>query len=119
MAIRERQVKNKRNSNGVLTGKPGTVYDVNLKYYQNGVQKSYGKRGFVTKKDALQHEAEMRLKLQAPSFSSVSQAESRQKLRDYLTPGLRTTSPTCAPVHTAAIAATSAIKLIPFWGKSG
>lgn len=53
MAIRERQVKNKRNSNGVLTGKPGTVYDVNLKYYQNGVQKSYGKRGFVTKKDAL------------------------------------------------------------------
>ena len=60
MAIRERQVKNKRNSNGVLTGKPGTVYDVNLKYYQNGVQKSYGKRGFVTKKDALQHEAEMR-----------------------------------------------------------
>lgn len=84
MAIRERQVKNKRNSNGILTGKPGTVYDVNLKYYQNGVQKSYGKRGFVTKKDALQHEAEMRLKLQAPSFSSVSQAESRQKLRDYL-----------------------------------
>lgn len=33
MAIRERQVKNKWNSNGILTGKPGTVYDVNLKYY--------------------------------------------------------------------------------------
>lgn len=84
MAIREREVKNKRNSNGILTGKPGTVYDVNLKYYQNGVQKSYGKRGFATKKDALQHEAEMRLKLQTPSYTSTSRAESRQKLKDYL-----------------------------------
>lgn len=97
MAIRERQVKNKRNSNGVLTGKPGTVYDVNLKYYQNGVQKSYGKRGFVTKKDALQHEAEMRLKLQAPSFSSISQAESRQKLRDYLNTWVENYKPNLRP----------------------
>lgn len=84
MAIHERQVKNKRNSNGVLTGKPGTVYDVNLKYRQNGVQKSYGKRGFATKKEALQHEAEMRLKLQSPLFISILQAECRQKLQEYL-----------------------------------
>ena len=79
MPIRERQVKNKRNSNGVLTGKPGTVYDVNLKYYQNGVQKSYGKRGFVTKKDALQHEAEMRLKLQAPFFQQRTSGREQTK----------------------------------------
>ena len=32
MAISTRQVKNKRDSNGVLTGRPGTVYDVNIKY---------------------------------------------------------------------------------------
>ena len=32
MAVSSRQVQNKRDSNGVLTGKPGTVYDVNIKY---------------------------------------------------------------------------------------
>lgn len=32
MAISTRQVKNKRDSNGILTGRPGTVYDVNIKY---------------------------------------------------------------------------------------
>lgn len=32
MAIRTRQAKNKRDSNGVLTGRPGTVYDVDIKY---------------------------------------------------------------------------------------
>ena len=39
MAISTRQVKNKRDSNGVLTGRPGTVYDVNIKYTApNGFQ---------------------------------------------------------------------------------
>lgn len=97
MAIRERQVKNRRNSSGVLTGKPGTVYDVNLKYYVNGVQKSYGKRGFPTKKEALQHEAEMRLKLQAPSFNRTVQAESKQKLRDYLNTWIENYKPNLRP----------------------
>lgn len=119
MAIRERQVKNKRNSNGVLTGKPGTVYDVNLKYYQNGVQKSYGKRGFVTKKDALQHEAEMRLKLQALLSAAYLRQRADKSCGTISTPGLRTTSPTCAPVHTTVIAVTSVIKSIPFWGRCG
>lgn len=32
MAVSARKVQNKRDSNGVLTGKPGTVYDVNIKY---------------------------------------------------------------------------------------
>lgn len=42
MAISTRQVKNKRDSNGVLTGRPGTVYDVNIKYTApNGEKKTY------------------------------------------------------------------------------
>ena len=51
MAISTRQVKNKRDSNGVLTGRPGTVYDVNIKYTApDGKKKSYAKKGFATKK---------------------------------------------------------------------
>ena len=61
MAISTRQVKNKRDSNGVLTGRPGTVYDVNIKYTApDGKKKSYAKKGFATKKEAAQHEAEMK-----------------------------------------------------------
>lgn len=52
MAISTRQVKNKRDSNGVLTGRPGTVYDVNIKYTApNGEKKTYSKKGFPTKKE--------------------------------------------------------------------
>ena len=48
MAIRTRQVKNKRDSNGVLTGRPGTVYDVDIKYTApDGAKKTYTKRGFA------------------------------------------------------------------------
>ena len=36
MSITERTVKNKRNSAGILTGKPGVVYDVNVKYRSEG-----------------------------------------------------------------------------------
>ena len=58
MAVSSRQVKNKRDSNGVLTGRPGTVYDVNIKYTApDGKKKSYAKKGFATKKEATQHEA--------------------------------------------------------------
>lgn len=32
MAVSGRNVQNKRDSSGVLTGEPGTVYDVNIKY---------------------------------------------------------------------------------------
>lgn len=52
MAIRERKVKNKRNSQGILTGRPGIVYDVNVKVYENGKQKSIAKRGFATHREA-------------------------------------------------------------------
>ena len=51
MAISTRQVKNKRDSNGVLTGRPGTVYDVNIKYTApNGEKKTYSKKGFPKRK---------------------------------------------------------------------
>ncbi len=51
MAISTRQVKNKRDSNGVLTGRPGTVYDVNIKYTApNGEKKTYSKRAFQQKR---------------------------------------------------------------------
>ena len=54
MAISTRQVKNKRDSNGVLTGRPGTVYDVNIKYTApNGEKKTYSKKGFPTIRDRL------------------------------------------------------------------
>ena len=32
MSVSTRQVKNKRDENGALTGKAGVVYDVNVKY---------------------------------------------------------------------------------------
>lgn len=32
MAVSPRKVKNKRDANGSLTGRAGTVYDVNIKY---------------------------------------------------------------------------------------
>lgn len=64
MAVSSRKVQNKRDSNGVLTGKAGTVYDVNIKYTgQDGKKKSYAKKGFATKKEATQHEAEMKTSL--------------------------------------------------------
>ena len=52
MAVSTRQVKNKRDSNGVLTGKAGTVYDVNIKYTgQDGEKRNpTQKKGFATKR---------------------------------------------------------------------
>ena len=51
MAIRTRQAKNKRDSNGVLTGRPGTVYDVDIKYTApDGAKKSYYDNDLVVAK---------------------------------------------------------------------
>ena len=55
MAVSERTVKNKRNTAGEQTGRSGVVYDVNIKYKRGGQLKTYSKKGFVTKKEALQH----------------------------------------------------------------
>ena len=57
MSVQTRIITSKRDTNGVLTGKSGKVYDVNIKYNTPEGRKSYAKRGFQTKKEALQHEA--------------------------------------------------------------
>ena len=47
MAVSSRKVQNKRDSNGVLTGKAGTVYDVNIKYTgQDGKRQADRQRVF-------------------------------------------------------------------------
>ena len=85
MAIRERKVKNKRNSQGILTGRSGIVYDVNVKVYENGKQKSIAKRGFATRREAELYEAQIKLELQTGSAAMVGYGpESKQKLKEYL-----------------------------------
>ena len=83
MAVQARTVQNKRDANGVPTGKSGTVYDVNIKYNTPEGKKSYAKRGFLTKKEATQHEAEMKTKLSNPSYSPAQGAQGRTALKDY------------------------------------
>ena len=81
MAIRERKVKNKRNSQGILTGRPGIVYDGNVKVYENGKQKSIAKRGFATRREAELYEAQIKLELQTGSAAMVGYGpESKQRV---------------------------------------
>lgn len=84
MAITERTVKNKRNSTGVLTGKPGIVYDVNVKYRSEGKVKAHSKKGFTTKSEAQQYEAMMKNKLANPSYVPPTASQRRLTVRDYL-----------------------------------
>ena len=84
MAISSRQVQNKRDSNGVLTGKPGTVYDVNIKYNSPEGKKTYSKKSFATKKEAAQHEAEMKVKLSNPVYTPVIASQGKQTVKEYL-----------------------------------
>jgi len=53
-----------------LTGRAGTVYDVFIRYKTDEGYKTYGKRGFTSKTEAIQHEAEMQVKLRRPAFKS-------------------------------------------------
>lgn len=76
MAIHERTVKNKRISTGELTSKTGTVYDVNIKYKSAGERRTYSRKGFPTKREARQHEAEMKAKLTNASYSRSEKADS-------------------------------------------
>ena len=85
MAISECEVQNKRNSSGELTGRPGIVYDVNVKYKSEGKSKTYSRKGFLTKKEALQHEAEMKAKLTNPSYVPPTAAQRKQTVREYMT----------------------------------
>lgn len=84
MAITERTVKNKRNSAGILTGKPGIVYDVNVKYRSEGKLKAHSKKGFATKSEAQQYEAMMKNKLANPSYVPPTASQRRLTVRDYL-----------------------------------
>ena len=84
MAVQARTVQNKRDQNGILTGKAGTVYDVNIKYSAPEGRKTYAKKGFVTKNEALRHEAEMKTKLQNPNFVASVQVQSKRTVGQYL-----------------------------------
>ena len=64
MAVSTRQVKNKRDSNGVLTGRPGTVYDVNIKYTAPDGKKILCKKGLCPQKGS--DTARSRSKNEAP-----------------------------------------------------
>lgn len=84
MSVIARQVKNKRNSDGISTGRTGTVYDVSIRYKTAEGYKSYGKRGFTTKQEALQHEAEMKTKLSSPGYLAIDMANSKQTIKEYM-----------------------------------
>ncbi|MDR1588751.1 MAG: tyrosine-type recombinase/integrase [Oscillospiraceae bacterium] len=84
MAVSSRQVQNRRDGNGVLTGKSGTVYDVNIKYNSPEGKKTYSKKGFATKKEATQHEAEMKAKLQNSAYIPAVSAQGKQTVKEYL-----------------------------------
>jgi integrase len=84
MGIQSRTVKNKRNANGELTGKSGTVYDINIKYNSPEGKKSYSKRGFQTRREAAQHEAEMKTKLQNPGYSPISVLQGKQTVKEFM-----------------------------------
>lgn len=84
MAVRPREVKNKKNPGGGKTGRPGTVYDVNLKYTEDGKRNTYTKSGFLTEEEAIAHEGEMRTKLANPDYVHRTAQQARQPLATYL-----------------------------------
>lgn len=85
MAIHERTVKNKRSSAGELTGKAGTVYDVNIKYKAAGESRTYSRKGFPTKQEAQQQEAEMKAKLTNASYTPPTAAQRKLTVQEYMT----------------------------------
>ena len=84
MSVTVRQVKNKRTADGGSTSRAGTVYDVFIRYKTADGYKTYGKRGFLTKSEALDHEAEMRTKLINPGFEPIKAADAKQTVKEYL-----------------------------------
>ena len=84
MSIVSRQVKNKKNADGVATGKSGVVYDVSIRYKTGDGYKTYNKRGFLTKQEASQHEAEMKVKLNNPAFMPTDTINAKQTVQEYL-----------------------------------
>ena len=84
MSIVSRQVKNKKNADGVATGKSGVVYDVSIRYKTGDGYKTYNKRGILTKQEASQHEAEMKVKLNNPAFMPTDTINAKQTVQEYL-----------------------------------
>lgn len=84
MAVSVRRVENKRDASGQLTGREGKVYDVNIKYRLHGKWKSYTKKGFRTKKEALEHEAAMRAKLVNSTYTPPTSAQCKLTVEEYL-----------------------------------
>lgn len=85
MAVSKRSVKNKRDNQGKLTGHPGVVYDVNIKYKTPDGYKAYVKKGFISHDDAVSHEAEMKVKLtKRPSVIASLSENGKQTLSNYI-----------------------------------
>ena len=84
MSVASRQVQNKRDASGVLTGRAGTVYDVRIKYKAPEGEKVYTKKGFPTKKAAEQHEAEMKTKLSNPTYTPIAASHGKMAVQEYL-----------------------------------
>ncbi|MEL7608810.1 MAG: tyrosine-type recombinase/integrase [Bacillota bacterium] len=85
MAIYQRQVVNKKRADGLRTGKAGVVYDVYIKYKIQGTYKTYAKRGFLNRREASVHEAEMKLKFARSGESFAIQVNSKRSVSEYLT----------------------------------
>lgn len=84
MPVYSRKVKNKRLPDGTFSGRAGTVYDVFFKYSSNGEQLSYGKRGFLDRASANEHEAQMRLRLTTTTYSKDAAKVGKEPFSDYL-----------------------------------
>nr|WP_326184695.1 site-specific integrase [uncultured Oscillibacter sp.] len=84
MAISERNVKNKRDAKGKLTGRSGKVYDVNIKYKSGDRFKTYSKKGLLTYKDAQEYEAEMRRRLGNPSYVPTTAVKRKLTVAEYM-----------------------------------
>ena len=85
MAISNRVVKNKRDKDGKLTGRPGTVYDINVKYRTVNGYKAFVKRGFATRAQAATYEAEIKAKFaKKPSVMAALSENGKQTIQKYL-----------------------------------
>ena len=84
MAIRERDVKNKKTHFGGRSGQAGTVYDVNIKFKSEGRSRTYAKKGFLTMEDALSHQHEMTIKLADPDYLHRTAQQAKQPLSHFL-----------------------------------
>lgn len=55
----------------------------NIKY-NSPEEKNYSKKGFATKKEATQHEAEMKTKLANPVYIPTVASQDKQSVKEYL-----------------------------------